>query len=322
MRNARGIVFGVALALLPMLAAPPAAADTSADERVKSGVTAWQAGNYAGAVAIWRPLAQAGNADAQFNLAQAYRLGHGVAADPQAAMGWYRKAAEQNHQQAQTTYGLMLFQNNDQKAAMPWLQKAADRGDPRALYVIGTALFNGDQLPKDWVRAYAMMTRAAAAGLPQARTSLGEMEHYIPASQRQQGTRLAEKIGGGGTAAPTAPPPAARTGTRSTSATPDRATPPPRTATRSPTPPPVRAAPDGGWRVQLGAYGNPQRATQLWHTLSRRLAPLAGKQPYFVKAGPVTRVQAGPFPDRAAAQAACAAAQAAGQGCFAFRTSP
>src|SRR3546814_19713894 len=59
------------LALASMLAAP-ALAD------VKDGVDAWQAGNYQAAVAEWRPLAIAGDADAQFNPGQAYKLGRGV----------------------------------------------------------------------------------------------------------------------------------------------------------------------------------------------------------------------------------------------------
>ena len=45
---------------------------------VQSGIAAWQAGDYNAAVQQWRPLADAGNADAQFNLAQAYRLGRGA----------------------------------------------------------------------------------------------------------------------------------------------------------------------------------------------------------------------------------------------------
>ncbi|HWL46618.1 MAG TPA: tetratricopeptide repeat protein, partial [Sphingomonadaceae bacterium] len=186
--------------LLAALLAPPAigAAQTSTaqndGERVKMGVDAWRAGNFASALTIWRPLAEAGNPDAQFNVAQAYRLGRGVEADPKVAMDWYLKAARQEHQQAEATYGLMLFQNGDRSGAMPWLQKAADRGDPRALYVIATAQFNGDPLPKDWVGAYARMTRAAASGLPQAQTSLAEMDRYIPAEDRAKGTELAAQM--------------------------------------------------------------------------------------------------------------------------------
>ena len=52
--------------------AAPALAD------VKAGVDAWARGDYAAAVKEWRGPATAGDADAQFNLAQAYRLGRGV----------------------------------------------------------------------------------------------------------------------------------------------------------------------------------------------------------------------------------------------------
>jgi TPR repeat protein len=59
----------VAAALLAWAAAPISA------QSVKAGIEAWQRADYAGAVAIWRPLAEKGDADAEFNLGQAYRLG-------------------------------------------------------------------------------------------------------------------------------------------------------------------------------------------------------------------------------------------------------
>src|SRR3546814_13505721 len=68
-----------ALLALPLAAATLAPAPALAD--VKSGVEAWQRGDYQAAVAEWRPLAIAGDADAQFNLGQAYKLGRGVARD-------------------------------------------------------------------------------------------------------------------------------------------------------------------------------------------------------------------------------------------------
>ena len=42
--------------------APAAAQD------VKTGIDAWQRGDYVRAVAIWRPLAEAGDPDASFNM--------------------------------------------------------------------------------------------------------------------------------------------------------------------------------------------------------------------------------------------------------------
>src|SRR5947199_2095169 len=151
------------------LASGPAWAD------VKTGVVAWQRGDFAAAVAEWRPLADRGDADAQYNLGQAYKLGRGVPADLHIAQTWYEKAAQQGHPQAAANLGLILFQNGEKQRAIPWLKMAAEADDPRAEYVLGTALFNGDIAGKDWPRAYALMSRAAAQGCPRAAANVPPM---------------------------------------------------------------------------------------------------------------------------------------------------
>jgi TPR repeat protein len=180
-----------ALAFATVLAAAPALAD------VKTGVDAWAAGKYDQALKEWRPLADRGDADAQFNMGQAYRLGRGVPADLKIAQSWFEKAGAQGHQDAQANAGLLLFQNGNRAAALPWLRKAADRGDARAQYVLGTALFNGDIAGKDWPRAYALMSRASAQGLPQAKTSLAQMEQFISAEDKQKGSAIAAQLAKG-----------------------------------------------------------------------------------------------------------------------------
>lgn len=185
--------------LLAGLAAAALSAPASAG--VKEGIAAYQRGDYAAAIAEWKPLADAGNADAQFNLAQAYKTGRGVPVDIPAATALYRKAAEQGHQQAQASVGLLMFQHGDQVGAMPWIEKAAANGDPRSQYILGTAKFNGDLAKKDWVRAYALMSRAASTGLPPAVSSLAQMEGFLTTDQRAQGAALAARM------AAAAPPP-------------------------------------------------------------------------------------------------------------------
>jgi TPR repeat protein len=51
-------------------------------------------GDYEDAVRLWRPLAERGDPDAQYNLGVMYHLGHGVAVDHKAAFSWYRRAAD------------------------------------------------------------------------------------------------------------------------------------------------------------------------------------------------------------------------------------
>lgn len=166
---------------------------TPAFADVKAGVDAWARGDYKKAVAEWRGPAVAGDPDAQFNLGQAYKLGRGVPVDPAIAEEWYRKAAQQGHPQGEDNYGLALFQNQKRDRALPWLEKSAARGEPRAQFVLGTMYFNGDSVQRDWVKAYALMTRASAAGLPQATSTMAQMDRYIGLKERQQGTELARR---------------------------------------------------------------------------------------------------------------------------------
>ena len=314
----RQFIVASAAAALLLLGAGAAVAD------VKAGVDAWQAGNYAAAVKEWRPLADKGDADAQFNLGQAYKLGRGVPGDLRTAQSWYEKAAQQGHGQAQANLGLILFQNGDRARAMPWIRKAADAGDPRAQYVLGTAMFNGDLVAKDWPRAYALMQRAAGQGLPQAAANLQQMDVHIPLAQRQQGLALARQMEEKGpvlaAAAPLRTPqstgavgkahvPPSNSALQSTLAAPA----PGRPAAAAPKPAPQAA---GGWRVQLGAYGNAANARRQWDALRAKVGALGALQPSFVAAGPVTRLQAGPVASRAAADRVCAAAKAAGAACF------
>ncbi|NML10852.1 tetratricopeptide repeat protein [Sphingobium sp. AR-3-1] len=328
-------IWGTAALVAMLGVALPALAD------VKTGVDAWQQGDYAKAIAEWRPLAQSGDPDAQFNLAQAYKLGRGVQPDLNTAIDWYRKAAVQGHLRAEDNLGLLLFQHGDRTDAMPYLQRASMRGEPRAQYIVGTALFNGDTLAKDWVRAYALMTRASASGLPQASTSLEQMDKYIPEDQRKQGLALAASLEKGDksvTLAQAAPPPprsnpsAVRT-TQLPPSTPSQPTPapaPPRPAPQQvavakpkPAPAPTRPAAtapapaaSGGWRVQLGAFGEEGRARALWSQLSRKVSGLSAYQPYLVKAGAVTRLQAGPLASSIDAARLCGAIKAAGADCM------
>lgn len=286
----------------------------------QAGVEAWRAQDYEGAVRIWRPLADRGDADAQFNLAQAYFLGRGLPQNMTLAEQWYARAARGGHEEAQANYGLLLFQNGRQREALPWIERAANRGDPRAQYVLGTALFNGDLVPQDMPRAYALMTRAAAQNLPPAVTQLAELDRRLSPQDRARGVEMARNIATApppvriATSEPSprrvrtpAPRPPAPTRVRPDNPPPERI----QVATARPAPRPAPVAAAGGrWRVQLGAFSSDANARRAWGAVASRLP---GLRPSYVRAGALIRVQAGPLRDRAAALRACAAA---GHGCY------
>lgn len=309
----RKLLLGLAIAA----AAMPASAQS-----VRAGVEAWQKGDAAGAVAIWRPLASKGDADAAFNLGQAYRLGKGVPLDLGQAQNWLEQAARKGHTDAQSTLGLLLFQNGNRVAAMRWLKSAAEAGEPRALLVVGTALYNGDGVPEDPVKAYAYVSRAAAQGLAPAKATLADMDAVMPLDQRQKGVAMAQEMAAAKKpevpAATVKQAPAKQAPAKSAAVKPPttkpvvpKATAPaPNKAAATTLAKPVTAS-SGKWRIQLGAFSQRKSAESLYAKLSGKLG---GRQPYYVPAGAVVRLQAGPFESRAAASSACA--KLAPQPCF------
>jgi cell division septation protein DedD len=285
--------------MIAMIAVPAVA------QSVRAGIEAWQKGDMAGAVAIWRPLAEKGDADAAFNLGQAYRLGRGVPLDLAEAKSWFDRAARRGHVDAQTTLGLLLFQNGNRVAAMRWLTAAAEAGEPRALLMVGTALYNGDGVPEDRVKAYAYVSRAAAQGLAPAKATLADMDAVMSLEERQKGVALAQAL-----AAVKKQAAPARATPKAAAAKPAPAKP---AAAKPAAPPPAKPAiaAKGNWRIQLGAFGQRKSAETLFAKLSGKLP---GRQAYYMPAGAVVRLQAGPFESRAAASSACA--KLAPQACF------
>ena len=185
-------------------------------------------------------------------------------------------------------------------------------------------LFNGDGVTRDCPRAYALMTRASAAGLNSASRTLAEMDGFINPADRERGVALARQYEAQAKAMPAvapvrtatrvgeaSPPPSPGTPMQTTALPPSR----PARAIEAPRPAPPSAEPmprGGGWKVQLGAFRDRGNAEALWRRVAGRLR---GASPSFVAGGGVTRLQAGGYPSKAAAASACAAAKGAGAQC-------
>jgi cell division septation protein DedD len=246
----------------------------------------------------------------------------------------------------------MLFQEGEQEKAMPLIRAAAERGDPRAQYVLGLSHFNADYAPRDWTRAYALMTLAQGAGLPQAQGALAQMDQYVPAAQRAQAQSLARELEASAKTQRQAELAAAELGTKpavATLAAAPAAAPAPalaaatprpqglpsasRSVTSAPAPVPapvaVAAAPKpavtpvpaalqprraGNWRVQLGAFGVAANADKLWGQVGSHAA-LAGTRKALVPSGNLTRLMATGFTSEAEASRACASLKREGRAC-------
>ena len=117
------LLVGVGILLLPSITL---AAD------LEAGLAAYFEGDYEKCLAECQPLAEEGNADAQFCVGRLYANGFGVAMNDDLALKWYGSAAEQGHSEAQFSLGVMHANGwgvtmNDEEAAK-WYQLAAAQG--------------------------------------------------------------------------------------------------------------------------------------------------------------------------------------------------
>lgn len=144
--------------------APPAAAGPAED--LAAAEVAYGRGDFGQVLALIRPLADSGNATAQYNLGTMYSRGAGVPQDLAEAVRWYRKAADQGNVAAMHNLGAMYVTGRgapqDFAEGARWLRNAADRGDPVAQYNLAVMHENGQGMPKDYVQAYKWYGVAAA----------------------------------------------------------------------------------------------------------------------------------------------------------------
>jgi TPR repeat protein len=167
----RAFAFCAALILGATVAAWPAVAG------FEEGVRAYLAQDYETALKEWRPLAEQGNAPAQFGMGLSYENGRGVERDPVQAAIWYRKAAEQDLADAQFNLGNLYLNAvgvpKDPVEAVRWFRRAAEQDMPHAQVNLGYSYETGSGVAKDPVKAVSWYRRAADQDFPQAQYYLG-----------------------------------------------------------------------------------------------------------------------------------------------------
>ena len=155
--------FPVALVLSIMCLTAPAWAD------FKAGMDAYHRGDYAIALREWQPLAEQGQAAAQYNLGLLYANGQGVRKDDVQARQWYEKAAVQGHAEAQVNLGILLVYarggQQDYKMAVYYLRLSANQGNDLAQRSLGQMYERGDGVPQDYVKAYMWYSLGTAKGV-------------------------------------------------------------------------------------------------------------------------------------------------------------
>ena len=117
------------------------------------------------AVAWYRRAAEQGHTLAQNHLAWAYHEGVGIEKNATEAVEWYRRAAESGYREAHTALGEIYRKGEgvqqDYAEAIKWYREAADKGEKGAQYQLGVMYAFGVGVAKDYVQAYLFFSKAS-----------------------------------------------------------------------------------------------------------------------------------------------------------------
>ena len=129
--------------------------------------------------------ANAGDAEAQYQLGNMYNFGDGVRRDYAQALVWYRKGAEQGDAESEFQLGgLYHFGHGvpqDDAQGFAWIMKAAEQGHTDAEFFISTCYGEGWGVAKDDAQGIVWLRKGSGAGTLQFTiiSSVGRMRPAI-----------------------------------------------------------------------------------------------------------------------------------------------
>lgn len=156
---------------LLLLWAPASHADS-----MSKGMDAYQAGNFEEAYRIWHPMAEKGDANAQFNIGLMYRNGNGLKQDDRQALIWFSKAAQQGMLDAQYNTGLMFYEGRgvavSKHEALEWWKLASNKGHAPSQYNLAVLYAYGIATGKNIEKALELWRLSAQQGHEGSRKAL------------------------------------------------------------------------------------------------------------------------------------------------------
>jgi hypothetical protein len=136
---------------------------------LEDGDAAYREKDYAKAVELWQPLAERGDATAQYFIGTLYAEGKGVPQSDVTAFGWFLRAANNGNAAAQYNVGASYAGGAGVKKseadAAKWFLRAANQGMPYAQLNLGLLYAAGSGVAQDNVEAFKWL-ELAFAGLP------------------------------------------------------------------------------------------------------------------------------------------------------------
>jgi len=183
--------YATAIVLFFICLSAPAWAD------FKAGMDAHHRSDYATALREWQPLAEQGNAFAQYNLGLLYDNGQGVPKDYGQARQWYEKAAVQGHAEAQVNLGILYDYGRgipqDFKKAVYWYRLSAKQGNDLAQRRLGFMYERGDGVAKDYVQAYMWYLLGATGGADRGAARKDALAKQMTPEQIAEAQKLAQE---------------------------------------------------------------------------------------------------------------------------------
>jgi uncharacterized protein len=187
-----------AFVLATALAVASAGAATAQDAGYANwaaGFRAYDRGDYAEAVRVWRIAGDQGSVDAQFFLGKMYTDGQGVAQNDTEASHWFRRAADQGDAVSQYSLGFNYANGRgvprNEAEAVRWYRMAADQGLAGAQLNLGVMYANGRGVPQNHVEAYKWFALSAAQGNANAVTARDLVARLMTPAQIAEAQRLA-----------------------------------------------------------------------------------------------------------------------------------
>ena len=114
-----------------------------------------------------QPMAEQGNALAQYNLGVMYYYGHNVEQDYDEAVKWWRLAADQGHAYAQHYLANMYFcgygVTRSYEEAASLYRLAAEQGMAVSQHNLGSMYANGQGITQDYVQAHKWFSLASVS---------------------------------------------------------------------------------------------------------------------------------------------------------------
>jgi TPR repeat protein len=117
-------------------------------------VDAMRTGDFAEAYCIMRPLAEAGDADAQYNIGWMYMNGYGLRVNDSLALEWWKEASEQGHSDASFSIGMLYSLgegevSKDTNEAIDYYLIAADEKHEDAIAILKSMMSRNDDFIRE-----------------------------------------------------------------------------------------------------------------------------------------------------------------------------